>query len=920
MSSYPSKTRKVKCFYCNQEMLEENLKPHCELKHRAPKRVAGQQDILSLFAGSAKKAKTISVPKASSELLLQTGGSGGRETPDYNILSRPETPTENPEDQIEQPKDNDKINELVGIVKNIDMNSENTLHEVKLLKDSIKTLESSLKKKVPEFAKPDDVAPSDSRIAELTKCKTVEDILETFPELVFEEDTNKILCELCFIDKEAEGSRIPGQFDVNIEEEDLDNSKEGEDKRKQVFYNLKKSLKRHFENTLHTENWEAWNKKNEEEKAFKKRNYEVGMRIARICYVDYKEGNSKRHFEKEILKADMNGCDMGDLNHSDQFPRKFRPFVKDEINGKLKTFFNSLNIAADKGTNVHRSRQFTTAKTCIPNSPNLISSIYLGQPVVKEHDGPGVTKHIVEEIDKFKIKSAQIEGCSFDGAYFHQSVPTHLKKDKNLPNQFLSTHDPLHKSGIVDAHIRNDPSFSWLTHVQDICSEIYNKFNWGKNHELLIDTCKQLNLTLASLTKFSKTRFANSIRNVTINIRKDFEVIVECLKKLTIGKDSHASKIREKAQEAERILQKICNKKFVLQLSGISDIYDVFGKIVNTSQIVDMLPFERFDKVNSAVNDLKDMSKHLDHSECVKSYKNSRDFVGNFPESGKINGHCKWPLYHGDLSDLNTHKKFQRVEIKNSFEKKSFETRLAKKAGELELTKDVDKIVKTELQSLVNRLHDDLSSDIFDEKTEETIELTRNVCDLKSMAENIDEKGAIIFGTISADLFVDSAKKITNTISDIPDNILKQNYRDFLLVLEKHIKDNKTKSYDSKELIKQFLDSGLKLYKGIEITLQSICAAAIKISVESDVESLVSRYENHFTVDRQLDEEKADDEMLISENGPALQNADRTLKNAMDKFWGGGQWHFIATKSQFFKSKVLDRMRKQPSRLSFMDV
>ena len=99
-------------------------------------------------------------------------------------------------------------------------------------------------------------------------------------------------------------------------------------------------MKRHFENTLHTENWEAWNKKNEEEKAFKKRNYEVGMRIARICYVDYREGNSKRHFEKEILKADMNGCDMGDLNHSDQFPRKFRPFVKDEINGKQDLVFS----------------------------------------------------------------------------------------------------------------------------------------------------------------------------------------------------------------------------------------------------------------------------------------------------------------------------------------------------------------------------------------------------------------------------------------------------------------------------------------------------------------------------------------------------------------------------------------------------
>ena len=39
-SSYPSKTRNVKCFYSDQEILEEILKLHSETKQRAPKRVA----------------------------------------------------------------------------------------------------------------------------------------------------------------------------------------------------------------------------------------------------------------------------------------------------------------------------------------------------------------------------------------------------------------------------------------------------------------------------------------------------------------------------------------------------------------------------------------------------------------------------------------------------------------------------------------------------------------------------------------------------------------------------------------------------------------------------------------------------------------------------------------------------------------
>ena len=60
------------------------------------------------------------------------------------------------------------------------------------------------------------------------------------------------------------------------------------------------------------------------------------MRIVRICYVEYKEGNSKRHFETEVLKAALNGTALGNLNHSDQFPRKFRPFVKSEIHERTK--------------------------------------------------------------------------------------------------------------------------------------------------------------------------------------------------------------------------------------------------------------------------------------------------------------------------------------------------------------------------------------------------------------------------------------------------------------------------------------------------------------------------------------------------------------------------------------------------------
>ena len=179
---------------------------------------------------------------------------------------------------------------------------------------------------------------------------------------------------------------------------------------------------------------------------------------------------------------------------------------------------------------------------------------------------------------------------------------------------------------------------------------------------------------------------------------------------------------------------------------------------------------------------------------------------------------------------------------------------------------------------------------------------------MKSIGEKVVEKGAVLFGTLTSDIFVKSSKQLTQTVHEVPDEIFEANYRKFLEVLENHLKTKTKSKYESKELIQDFLNSELKLYKGVEITIQSICAAAVKISVESDVESLVSRYEKHLKIDRQMKEENAEEEMEIAENGPLLIHADRILKRAMDNYWKDvnqiGEWHFVQKKSArlLFKS------------------
>ena len=72
-------------------MLEENLSEHCRKKHNAAKRIVGETSVSDMFSPAAKKAKASDSGSSSAqaELLLATGG---RKTPEDNILVRTETP------------------------------------------------------------------------------------------------------------------------------------------------------------------------------------------------------------------------------------------------------------------------------------------------------------------------------------------------------------------------------------------------------------------------------------------------------------------------------------------------------------------------------------------------------------------------------------------------------------------------------------------------------------------------------------------------------------------------------------------------------------------------------------------------------------------------------------------------------------
>ena len=114
-----------------------------------------------------------------------------------------------------------------------------------------------------------------------------------------------------------------------------------------------------------------------------------------------------------------------------------------------------------------------------------------------------------------------MDGESFDGQCFHFSVPAHITEALHLLDQFICTWDPLHKGGVLDNHIREDSSFSWLVEIQTICRETFSTFNWGKNYESFMQIYGDLNVQMKKLTNFQMT----SVHFVFINLRISYSEV-----------------------------------------------------------------------------------------------------------------------------------------------------------------------------------------------------------------------------------------------------------------------------------------------------------------------------------------------------------------------------------------------------------
>ena len=133
----------------------------------------------------------------------------------------------------------------------------------------------------------------------MKKCRTVEDLYNTFP-LLYSKSRGIIICKECVKDHASitfnKKESKPGVFWYEEELEDLGDNQEIKTPLSRSFRNLKIHIKSHILSETHKESVNV-NREEEAVEKFTKAELEVGMSLARTCYYLFTKGRPFYDFE-----------------------------------------------------------------------------------------------------------------------------------------------------------------------------------------------------------------------------------------------------------------------------------------------------------------------------------------------------------------------------------------------------------------------------------------------------------------------------------------------------------------------------------------------------------------------------------------------------------------------------------------------
>ena len=607
---------------------------------------------------------------------------------------------------------------------------------------------------------------------------------------------------------------------------------------------------------------------------------------------------------------------------------------------------NKTLLSGDGATYERRSRQFHGVNVIVPSSENLIVSISIGQDLLKTgKTGPLLTQSINKTLSDNKIKSDQLSSMVWDGAYFGVHVDDLMRDYHGRSPESLPAHwDWMHKCGLVDSHLTGEKAklkeFDWVFKLCKLALRLIRNFQWGKEYEKFRNMAEELDVALFNLQFFSETRFANSKRLVFRNLymmvgpcvgvlEQEIMEAVDNVRQL----EAANYEVRKRGQTARELKGSFLNQQNLLLLAGLTDIYKIFGDLVNISQAYKYLPHQRLSEFDRVLTDMKSLGDHI-ISDCEN--------VTNVNSSAP----CLTPHYHKALQSLKKDGTIQNVAVLDKRPTKAAGLNISTRSQRLQSkyfsqsqrpeadgdsdddiivaeSEDTDEFhnqIGEKLAAFADKLSSDLSEQVVNDKERELIGQTKVILDVKELMNNLRSSGLSpeVFASISFPKFAAAADAMhAHGMQAVTSDILERQYRKFVSKLADLSPDDLS-DIDSREVLKDLFNVEKKLFEDCQVILHIASTAATKSSCEAIIESYVSQYEYTANSRKNFSEEGINETFNIVKNGPPINKCDKVVNIALKDYFKGRQPH-MTTNNLFKKSKTILKVSKEKSNLPFMD-
>ena len=957
------------------------MKKHTELKHPGKevkwKHIVsgGQSSLLSMFTNPIPgKANIVSDSENDvddNHNLLEGDDNG----PSRKRFCSGEEEKNDANDEISSPaldkNDTQKKDPIGGILSDL----EEVVHSIKDVKNSFAemisnfggmfvqkaSIEPQAKEPVPEAEGNDPVA----EVSTLFACKDFTKLLQVLPErgYDYDEEVGLVACVICNQTKSVRNIRTRdskvGVFGFDMEAYQAALELEP-NKQPRIFINLKHGILKHErESQLHKSLVEKSACEKREEQIRMSRNEKIGLNLFRIRYNGIMHGSSYQNFEEDVLTANLNGTDTGDINNGREFCRDMSKCIAEVMKEKLADNIakpleatkkkRPLGLVADKITPNKTTGHITALILPVPENPlsqPLLNPIMLDLPPVVDHTADGLSDQLLGLMHDAGVEDSQLEGIGVDGQYIKLGAIKKLigklsvtgMSEEELLGWIFETWEPAHNLNKADEEIRNLPIFEWLVRFTSDIGDVTRLLGIGKGLEQSKQSAAELEQRLYKLQAYSVTRFASHVEKTYTNAYRSYEIIVRTLQTRAASNDKKVS------EAAKELSSKLLTTKFVGTLLGCTDIYRVIATASCDLQQVEQFPWQVLAVLNDVIAKLKKMSTTLKIVPAAEPSTEGEEVE----ETIEVDGN-EWPLLAKHLEELKSGK-FKTLAVGAGPARRAGRIRafLGHENDLLTVQNRLTTLCKYESQHISRRTIENQ-----DHPFPAIISSMEGCFDVQKMimASRQDEFDLAFYGVDCLEKVLSQAS-YNQTDSDqikLEYLLLKERLFDLMfcqegsnshilkqyehLIFKTHVCSSQCSVSSHKNcpnfmkvveprcvITMKVLHLFLKfpeLYEGLDSVLHLILRCASKTHAEGVAESMGNYVDFYSDKKRGLDITTVGEESYIHWNGPGVHLADALGQAALDKKFGGrSNWRFVTKKGKS-ESLVVSRLKRIEPRVPF---